>query len=569
MSEFNEIMRNAKGREKKYAAFDPNKNKKTIIKLAVAVAIAGICLYLIINWNNLMNDYKFNAMSATNHYLKVEKAYVEELDKKSKGFLDAFDNKKKNDALDRILTARFDATPKLVDILLEKGIKTYGAKNAELTVEYSSTDTEYSSFVSTKINDSSLIDFITYNDKSSGTSYMRIPQVNEAYVQLDDNGDSQGTGVPGVGSIDKATPLIEGSFFEKKIASSREKIEKIEILKDVYFDFVKEKKLVSKARVTEDVNGTTNKFNLYTIELNGDIASDLVLEFLETAKKDDKIKADVVEIATKFENLVGKPMGAPTETNTFETEEPKEEDEQKDDITKHIDYIKEIKDSIKEYPRVVSVKLYTDSDDNVMGHKIELNAETKTSFYFESMKAERNGRIGFTLVLKSKGVEQFNIKGHGLSDLTSVSASSTFTVNDQNKAKKMVKASIEGCDLSHIWNGQFDGKVTISADDIYSGARLVSEIKTNFDDIHISSSVYIGSDNVGALTFDNKNNESPINNKPDGNSKVIKSSDSKAMTKYIQDFDVKRFIKKFSKEAGLTFTYEDLEDFLRKKMMGF
>ena len=276
-----------------------------------------------------------------------------------------------------------------------------------------------------------------------------------------------------------------------------------------------------------------------------------------------------VPLVKLSENLVGKPMGAPTETNTFETEEPKEENEQKDDITKHIDYIKEIKDSIKEYPRVVSVKLYTDSDDNVMGHKIELNAETKTSFYFESMKAERNGRIGFTMVLKSKGVEQFNIKGHGLSDLTSVSASSTFTVNDQNKAKKMVKASIEGSDLSHIWKGQFDGKVTISADDIYSGARLVSEIKANFDDIHISSSVYIGSDNVGALTFDNKNNESPINNKPDGNSKVIKSSDSKAMTKYIQDFDIKRFVKKFSKAAGLTFTYEDLEDIVRKSVIGF
>ena len=82
---------------------------------------------------------------------------------------------------------------------MEKGIKTYGAKNAELSVEYSSTDNEYSSFVSTKINDSSLFDFISYNDKSSGTSYMRIPQVNEAYVQLDGNGDSQEI-VPGVGS---------------------------------------------------------------------------------------------------------------------------------------------------------------------------------------------------------------------------------------------------------------------------------------------------------------------------------------------------------------------------------
>ena len=76
MSEFNEIMRNAKGREKKYAAFDPNKNKKTIIKLAVLVAIAAIGLYLLINWKRIINDYKFNAMSATNHYLNIEKDFV-------------------------------------------------------------------------------------------------------------------------------------------------------------------------------------------------------------------------------------------------------------------------------------------------------------------------------------------------------------------------------------------------------------------------------------------------------------------------------------------------------------
>ena len=76
MSEYNDIMKNAKGREKKYAAFDPNKGKKNIIKLSIICVIALILLLCILFRKEIMNNYRFGSISPTNHYLKIEKVIL-------------------------------------------------------------------------------------------------------------------------------------------------------------------------------------------------------------------------------------------------------------------------------------------------------------------------------------------------------------------------------------------------------------------------------------------------------------------------------------------------------------
>ena len=62
MSEYNEIMKNAKGHEKKYAAFDPNKGKKNIIKLSIVCVIALVLLLCILFRKEIISSidwYKF------------------------------------------------------------------------------------------------------------------------------------------------------------------------------------------------------------------------------------------------------------------------------------------------------------------------------------------------------------------------------------------------------------------------------------------------------------------------------------------------------------------------------
>lgn len=561
MSEYNEIMKNAKGREKKYAAFDPNKGKKNIIKLSIVCVIALVLLLCILFRKEIMNNYRFGSISPTSHYLKIEKTYVENKENQVKGLIEGFGRKKEKDSPNRIMKVRFDANPDLIEILSAKDINTYGAKNAEVSMEYSSTDDDFSIYSSFKINDRSLFDLITYSDKKKSRDYVRIPQINDAYIEME---KGKNTSIPVVGADSSSiNSIMDGNFFENLMKDTEEKQAKLDKLKGVYYDYVKETNMVRREQVTEEVNGVSNKYNLFTVEFTGEKVAELMVKYLELAKKDKEVKDYIVNMADDFETMVGKPLNG-TEINSFEI---KEENKDEDIVTQHIKHLEEVKESLKSYQRAVVIKMYTDIEDELLGHKIEFNSEKSSSFYFESIKAVKNGRFGSSLVYKKDGIERVNIKGHGSLDLVSVSASMTFATGS-GSSKKIIKGSMSGCDLSKIWNGVFNGKITFTSDDIYEGGRMVADIEMNYDDININSALYADSSNIGALTIENKESDSAISNKPDSNSKVMKSSDDKAMKKYAESFEIKKFIKRFSKDAGLTFTYDDFEELVRKFTFG-
>ena len=156
MSEYNEIMKNAKGHSKKYAAFDPNKQKKTIIKLVIALVVALVVLVSILKMDEIKNLIKTSSVDPTKHYLEIENKYIEKRLGEYSNFVNSYNKKIESQPNNRQILARLDADQGLLQAFKNKGLDTHGATSAEIGIDTSNNDEGNSFFFSSKINDTEL-----------------------------------------------------------------------------------------------------------------------------------------------------------------------------------------------------------------------------------------------------------------------------------------------------------------------------------------------------------------------------------------------------------------------------
>lgn len=555
MSEYNEIMKNAKGHGKKYAAFDPNKQKKTIIKLVIGLCIALAALLVIFKSDEIKNLMKTSSTSPTKHYLEIEKDFVDTKLGEYANFVNSYNDKVHTQARNRQISAKLEANPGLIAAFKAKGIDTHGATSAEFAIDSSASDDGNSYFFSSKLNNTELFDVSYFQGKKGNNDFVKVTQISDQFIEIEKEQQGAVGSMLGLASGSSFT-VTNDSLFDLSFLLSGEEIpdrkETISKLLNIYLDFVKEKKLASRERTTKEVNGMSNSYNVFTVDMNGGEVCELVIKFLEAAKSDEKIESFMLSKVKDLEDLVG--MDEAKIASVGETEET---------IDTYIKNFKDEKSSAENYRRTAVIKLYADINNNTLGHSIELCRETKQQFYLESIKAEKNSRFAYNLSYKVKGEEKAVIKAHGAANLASTSGTGVFTLGKGDK-KIVLKASIDGSNIANLKSGHFIGKVTFTSNDLYPNGKMVADVDWNLNEFKFNSIFYENGQTTGNFLFSSIPIEAPTNTKPGNTDKVIKMNDTKAMAKYMEDFKIDKFVNRFCKKAEIDMTYEDLTNMIKK-----
>lgn len=553
MSEYNEIMKNAKGHSKKYAAFDPNKQKKTIIKLVIALVVALVVLVSILKMDEIKNLIKTSSVDPTKHYLEIENKYIEKRLGEYSNFVNSYNKKIESQPNNRQILARLDADQGLLQAFKNKGLDTHGATSVEIGIDTSKNEDGNSFFFSSKINDTEFFDASYFQAKDDKPDYAKVTQISDCFLQIDKNnnagnllgGVSVGSAMSAVGNTDILTSLLAG----ENLTDNTETYKK---LLNIYTDFVKEKKLANRRSESKSVNGMDNSYNMFTINMDGGQVCELAIKYLEAAKSDENIKNIVFSKVKDVEDLVGMDAAVIYAVNGSEPT-----------VDTYIQNFKDAKKSAESYAKTLVVTMYADIKDNPLGHSIELKRETKQVMFLESILAMKNGRFAYSLQYKKDGEEIASLKGHGAANFVSTSGTATFMVG-KGSNKIVIKASLDGANTSNLKNGLYNGKISFASNDLYPNGKMVADVDWNLDSIKINSTLYENGQSTGMFSLSSLPLDSPTNTKPTENDKVIKVSDSKAMNKYMEGFNLEKYLNKFFKKAGIDMRYEDIPSLLKK-----
>lgn len=557
MGEFNEIMRNAKGSFRKVRGFDPNKRKKNITKLVIALVVLLVAVIAIYFKKEIKNQLKLSSTKPTKHYLEIERKYVEKRINEYNNLVKIYNERLDSQENNRTIKARLEYTPDFVEGFFNaKGIDTFGITSGEVEVNTAADDNGKSLSFATKINNTDLLSGLYYNDKTANKEYFKlegIEGISDKYVEL--NNDASNS-VPGTGSISLGSKngFLNNSFADAIIYGEKpiDYTESLKKLFDIYFKFVEESDSVQRSSKSLEINGLSNDYNVFTVNLSGEQVCDLAVKILEEAKKDENMS----ELVLKFADQVYACVDFESDDDSLLSTEVEPTDNA-GRVDSYITKFNNAKEKAKLYGDAISIYTYSDITDKALGHDFVFKKMTDKIMELKSIMALKNGRFAAEVLYSKDNVDRISLKAYGPDTFRSTVAAAELTYGDA-KDKTIVKVNIDGCDTLKLKQGVFEGKVTFASEDMYRGGKMIADVSLDVDKLVFNSNFYEGGTTTGYLNLSVGLSKVPHNTKPGANDKIIKSNDMKAMAKYLEDFNIKKFINTFSKKAKLNIKYEEI-----------
>lgn len=520
-----------------------SKKMTALIVAAVLVIIAGVSAFAF--RSKVVNAIKLHTLSPSKYYEWVMKKQYKKVKKDrldlygyaydimtadEKGVEGSVNAKAGKDLL------------KLVDSLGQdtKGLESVGGEFSAGTTKDS-----MSVIASAKLNDKTFVSVEAGGTNDLKKAYVRVPEVSDKFIDFSEKINTEATRK----QIDKYLESASKVDWKKLIPST----DLVDKESDRYFyaaiDFIVDNKMVSKSSKTMKAAGVKAKFTTLRTTFDGEDVCDMAVAFLEEFKDDKDADEYVKQILEVVEDVTGESLGS----SDYDSEKKK-------GIEQSIELIKKQKDKFKEYKNLIDMTVYVDGEGTVSGFDIEVhdNNGKKTILKSDEILVINGKKFGYEANVSMSDKDIVKIEGSGSANFKNTSGKFDITIND-TKDKYKITAEIKDADTTKLLKGYFKGDVIIKSKDVPKLDSL--EVKLSIDQKRLDTDVKVviladGSE-YGKVDFSLKFTDKPKEVKPEGD--MINANDSEALMKEFSEFDAKKYVDDFMKDAGIDVSTDELE----------
>ena len=317
-------------------------------------------------------------------------------------------------------------------------------------------------------------------DSKNAKAYARIPELNQQYIGIDFShlGFDFNEVVDTFSELEDVLSQISDSL------PSEEDIN--EIISDYLECALGCIEEVEKEKTSIEVEGITQKVTMLTLDINGKELAAMIEAVAKKLKKDDRVK-EIIEDFCELDNKLN---------GDLYYYSPSDPDEIYEDFVWEIDQLlNEIDDFKDEYGKVkfFTMKLYTDSNDKVVGRQIFVDVKEEDLKIEASYMVATSGKDeGFKLYVEAKsGDEKMSaaVSGTGKLNDGKLTGDYSLGVNVLGNKYSLLNINVANLDKNKLANGYVSGSFSISLDkkleELYNqfGYELGYDVRNVLDEI--------------------------------------------------------------------------------------